>query len=61
TFTDEETQKLNVFIINLNEAIDKEDKDIINLAMKNLNDYSAPLAERAMNHNIKKALSGKTI
>ena len=59
--SEDETQKLNVFIKELKESIDKEDKDIINSAMKNLNDYSAPLAERAMNHNIKKALSGKTI
>ena len=59
--TEEEILRLQNDIEKLESAIEKADKDGINLAMKNLNDYSAPLAERAMNYNIKKALSGKTI
>ncbi len=59
--TEEEILRLKNDIEELESAIKKADKDGINLAMKNLNDYSAPLAERAMNYNIKKALSGKTI
>ena len=59
--SEEENKKLKVYITKLREAHDSADKDAINLAMQNLNTYSAPLAERAMNHNIKLALSGKQV
>jgi len=38
-----------------------EDKDELNEAIHEMNAFSRPLAERAMNHNIRKALSGKKI
>lgn len=59
--SEEENEKLKEYITKLQEAHDSADKDAINLAMQNLNTYSAPLAERAMNHNIKLALSGKQV
>ena len=36
-------------------------KDSIHAAMENLNEYARPLAEKALNLNIKKALSGKKL
>ncbi len=59
--SDEEKDKLAALANDLRSVSQADDKDKINLSMKNLNDYSAPLAERAMNYNIKKALSGKTV
>ncbi len=59
--SDEEKEKLTALANDLRSVSQADDKDKINLSMKNLNDYSAPLAERAMNYNIKKALSGKTV
>lgn len=46
---------------NLSKAIKEEDKDKINLEMEALNNYTTPLAERAMDHNIKASLQGKKI
>lgn len=59
--SEDEKDKLASLVDDLRKVCQAEDKDKINLSMKVLNDYSAPLAERAMNHNIKKALAGKTV
>ncbi len=57
----EETNELITLINDLEHAVKDKTKDNIQLAMKILNDFSAPLAERAMNYNIKQALSGKKV
>lgn len=57
----EEVQQL----VNLNRilesAISEGTKDEINNSMEILNEYSAPLAERALDHNINIALKGKEL
>ena len=57
----EETEMLNSHLESINNAVDSKDKDKINEAIKEMNDYSRPLAERAMDHTIKTALRGKKI
>jgi len=59
--TEAEQTKLIELVNDLRTVTEQEDKDKINTSMQILNEFSAPLAERAMNYNIKKALSGKTI
>ncbi len=59
--SEEEIEKLNQHILSLSSAIESKDRNQIESEMKSLNDYSTPLAERAMDHNIKKALSGKKL
>lgn len=46
---------------NLKEAVKSEDKDLINRRMEELNEYTAPLAHRAMDVNIQEAMAGKKI
>lgn len=52
-------------ISNLSEKLDDAllsgDKDKINLAIENLNQFTAPLAHKVMDIRIKEALSGKTV
>ncbi|NUN99850.1 MAG: Hsp70 family protein, partial [Saprospiraceae bacterium] len=45
----------------LKTTVDGEDKDQINAAMEALNQYSAPLAHRAMDLTIAEAIKGKSI
>jgi len=45
----------------LRQAAEGEDKDAINKAIEELNDYTAPLAHRAMDQTIAEAMRGKTI
>ena len=45
----------------LRQAVAGEDKDLINQRMSELNDYTAPLAHRAMDVNIQKAMAGKKL
>jgi len=45
----------------LRKSVEGEDKDLINKAMDDLNQFTKPLAHRALDHNIKEALSGKKI
>ena len=45
----------------LKKAVEGEDKDAINKAMDNLNEFTKPLAHRAMDFNIKKAIAGAKI
>ena len=42
-------------------ATDGADKDLINSAIQNLNEFTAPLAHRAMDINIRKAMTGQKI
>lgn len=60
-FTEEELKTLLEYIAQLREAVKGEDKDLINKAMDELNNFSRPLAERAMDHNISDAMRGKKL
>jgi molecular chaperone HscA len=57
----EEKKKLAELALRLENTIAQGTKDDINLLMDELNEYSGPLAERAMDHNISLALKGKEI
>ena len=57
---DEMTQ-LGKCVLDLKTTLDSDDKDKIEGAMKKLNDYSLPLAHRALDINIGKALKGLII
>ena len=59
--TEEEQAKLKSLMKVLDTTISTEDKDAIHLAIDKLNTYSAPLAERAMDYNINKALKGQNL
>lgn len=59
--TEDEQAQLATLLTALTEIEKSDDKDKIHAAIQELNDYSAPLAERAMNYNIKKALGGKEL
>lgn len=54
----EETKRLTQI---LRAAVQTEDKDNINVCMDNLNEYTKPLAHRALDHNIKEAIGGRKI
>lgn len=56
---EDEIKELTILIDLLQAQVDKGSKDDINNAMDQLNGFSGPLAERAMDHNIAKALKGK--
>jgi molecular chaperone HscA len=55
-FTKDELNQVATLASLLNEKVLLKDKDAIELAMKTLNDYAAPLAHRALDINISKAL-----
>lgn len=57
----EEVTQLQEFMKVLDTEINAENKDAIHSAIDKLNTYSAPLAERAMDFNINKALKGKDL
>ncbi len=57
--TDEEKAKTKDFAEALNTTIQGDDKDAINQAMEALNEYTSPIAHKAMDLNIKDALKGK--
>jgi molecular chaperone HscA len=59
--TEEETAHTNALLIALRSASEKDDKDVILAAIESLNEYTTPLAHRAMDSNIGAALSGKQI
>jgi len=59
--TTEEVEILKKLTTTLKSSITSEDKDQINLAMNDLNNYSRPLAERAMDHTIAEAMKGKKL
>ena len=54
----DEHLQLEKLTLNLKESLKSADKDDIEGAMKNLNEYSLPLAHRAFDVNIGKALKG---
>ncbi len=59
--SDEEKTNTTALTNNLKKAVEGEDKDLINKAMDDLNEYTKPLAHRAMDFNIKKAMAGSKI
>lgn len=59
--TKDEAERTILLVNNLREATKGEDKDLINKRMEELNEYTAPLAHRALDANIKKAMAGKKI
>jgi molecular chaperone HscA len=46
---------------NLEKVLDSGDKDLINKQIQELNEYTKPLAHKAMNHTIREAMSGKKL
>ncbi|NNE27469.1 MAG: Fe-S protein assembly chaperone HscA [Saprospiraceae bacterium] len=56
-----ELSGLNAHIKTLENEIEKGDKDSINKAMHDMNTFSSPLAQKAMDEVIKSALKGKTL
>jgi molecular chaperone HscA len=58
---DTELQTTQQLAANLRESIGEADKDLINKNIDILNQYTAPLAHRAMDATIQSALKGKTI
>ena len=60
-FSEVEVKDLKSYIQKLKEAVEGTDKDLINKAMDELNTFSRPLAERAMDHNISEAMKGKKL
>jgi molecular chaperone HscA len=59
----EEEEKANtkVLLTALREATKTDDKDVIHTAIEALNDYTMPLAHRAMDETIRTAMTGKGI
>ena len=57
----EEKETTNSLVKNLGKVTQGNDKDLINKAMEELNEYTAPLAHRALDVNIAKAMKGKKI
>ena len=57
----EEIRTLESHIDDLENSLQGEDKNQINVVMTRLNEFANPLAQRAMDHNIKQALSGNKI
>ena len=60
-FSEDELKDLHTYIQTLKDAVAGSDKDLINKAMDDLNTFSRPLAERAMDHNISEAMKGKKL
>lgn len=59
--SDEEIESTKALTASLEAATKGEDKDAINKAMDELNTFTAPLAHRALDHNIAEAMKGKKI
>ncbi len=59
----DETEKatINALLTALREAASGSDKDVIHLALEELNTYTAPLAHRAMDKTIREAMKGKKV
>ena len=57
----EETDQINILTQQLIDSLSSANKDLINKAMDELNAYSAPLAHRALDFNIKNAITGKVV
>lgn len=59
--TAEEKQQINELTAALVKTVEAEDKDAINKAMDELNEFTKPLAHRAMDHNIALAMKGQKV
>lgn len=59
--TKEEAEKTIEFVAALEVALKGEDKDLIHQRMEELNEYSTPLAHRALDANIADAMKGKEL
>jgi len=59
--SEEEKMVTNALLNELLEATKTEDKDVIHRAIETLNQYTTPLAHRALDSNIRAAMSGKKI
>lgn len=59
--SDFEIEQTIVLTEALRTTVAGEDKDLINTAMQNLNEYTAPLAHRALDYNIGKAIKGQKV
>lgn len=59
--TEEEVENTKQLVANLRNAVEGEDKDLINREMQTLNEYTTPLAHRALDYNIGQAIKGKAI
>ena len=59
--SDEEVTAINSLTADLEGSLSTEDKDKINSMIEKLNEYTAPLAQRAMDHTIKASLKGKKL
>lgn len=59
--SEEEKTESKVLLDKLVESVKGADKDAIHKAIETLNDYTSPLAHRAMDVNIKDALAGKKL
>jgi len=57
----EEKEKTQSLIEDLRKSVGGEDKNAINKAMDDLNTFTSPLAHRAMDVNIQKAMKGKKV
>jgi molecular chaperone HscA len=60
-FTDEEIDATLEFAAQLRHAVEGDDKDKINQTMAALNEYTAPLAHKAMDETIAGAMKGQKI
>lgn len=59
--SEEEVEATKKLVENLRAAVEEEDKDLINSEMQALNEYTTPLAHRALDYNIGQAIKGKAI
>ncbi len=59
--TEQETKKIESHVQTLKSLTAGEDKDAIEAEMQAFNEFSRPLAERAMDHNLAEALKGKKL
>jgi len=59
--SDKELENIKSLSIDLQKSVDLRDKDLINNCMKALNDYTNPLAHRAMDQVVQSALKGSKV
>jgi molecular chaperone HscA len=59
--TEEEASQTLVLVNALETATQGEDKDLIHQRMEELNEYTTPLAHRALDANIAEAMKGKKL
>jgi Fe-S protein assembly chaperone HscA len=57
----EEAEGIQYHAARLSQAMEGEDKDLINRIIEEINDYTHPLAQKAMDHVIAESLRGKKI